>query len=107
LADAMDVPETLLQARDQEVVLIEGVDPCGLVQLAGEDGELDAELLVELVLPLLDQAAGGDEQYPLGVGAHPQLADEESGHDGLACPGDRPPERTAGAGAGARTRRPR
>ena len=77
----------LVQAGDQQVVFLEGVDAGGLVHLAGEDGELDAELLVELVLPLLRQAAGGHDQHAPGVGAHQQFANEEPGHDGLAGAG--------------------
>jgi hypothetical protein len=46
--------------------------------------ELEAELLVKLVAPLLDEAARGDDHHPPDVGAHDQFADVEAGHDGLA-----------------------
>ena len=46
--------------------------------------ELQAELLEEFVAPLLDQAAGRDDQDAAGIGAHDQLADVEAGHDRLA-----------------------
>ena len=68
-------------------MLLEGVALGGLGELAGEDGEPDAELLAQLVLPLLDQATGGDDEAAFHVGAHHQLADEEPGHDGLAGAG--------------------
>ncbi len=35
-------------------------------------------------MPLLDEAAWGDDQDALGIGAHQQLADKQPGHDGLA-----------------------
>jgi hypothetical protein len=41
----------LVQAGDQQVVLLECVDPSGLVQGGCEQRELDAELLPQLVLP--------------------------------------------------------
>ena len=41
----------------------------------------------QLVLPLLDQAARGDDQAALEVAADHQLLDEQPGHDGLAGAG--------------------
>ena len=54
---------------------------------AGEDAELEPELLEQLVAPLLDQAAGRDDQDAAGVGPHDEFADVEAGHDGLAGAG--------------------
>ena len=42
---------------------------------------------LQLVLPLLDQAAGADDEAALEVAAGDQLLDEEAGHDGLARAG--------------------
>ena len=54
---------------------------------AGEDAELQAELLEQLVPPLLDEAAGRDDQDAAGVGPHDEFADVEAGHDRLARAG--------------------
>ena len=45
------------------------------------------ELLGQLVLPLLDQAAGRDDEAALEVAADQQLLDQKPGHDGLAGAG--------------------
>ncbi len=45
------------------------------------------EAPVELVLPLLGQAAGADDEAALQVAAGDELLDEEPGHDGLAGAG--------------------
>ena len=47
----------------------------------------EAELLGQLVLPLLDQAAGRDDQAALEVAADQQLLDQQPGHDRLAGAG--------------------
>ena len=59
----------------------------GLDHVPGEDLEVEAELLPQLVLPLLDQAAGGDDQAALDVAADHQLLAEQPGHDRLARAG--------------------
>ena len=59
----------------------------GGFQFFGEDAELQAELLEQFIAPLLDQAAGGDDEDAAGVGPHDELADVEAGHDGLARAG--------------------
>ena len=64
-----------------------GVALGGLGELTGEDGEAHPELLGQLVLPRLDQVAGGDDEAALQVGAHHELADVEPGLDGLAGTG--------------------
>ena len=48
---------------------------------------VQAELLAQLVLPLLDQTAGRDDQAALQVAAEHQLLDVEAGHDRLARAG--------------------
>ena len=59
----------------------------GLDQRPREELEAEAELVEELVLPLLDQAARGDDQAALQVAAEDQLLDVEPGHDRLAGAG--------------------
>ena len=54
---------------------------------AGHDLEVQPELLPQLVLPLLDQAARGDDQAPGDVAAEHQLADQQARHDRLAGAG--------------------
>ncbi len=49
--------------------------------------KVEPELLGELVLPLLDQRAGGDDEAPREVTAEQQLLDVEAGHDRLARAG--------------------
>ena len=56
-----------VEAGDHQRVLLEGVAHRGLDPFAGEDGEGEPELLGELVLPLLDEVAGRDDQTPLQV----------------------------------------
>ena len=58
----------------------------------------EPELEEQLVLPLLDQAAGGDDQAALDVVAEDQLLDVEAGHDRLAgagVVGEQEPQRRA------------
>ena len=59
----------------------------GLDLVAGEDVEVEAELLGQLVLPLLDQAARRDDQAALEIAADQQLLDQQPGHDRLAGAG--------------------
>ena len=59
----------------------------GLEVLAGEDVEFEVELVVELVLPLVGEAAGADHETALEVAADEQLAHVEAGHHGLAGAG--------------------
>jgi hypothetical protein len=78
----------LVEARDHEVVLGERV--AGLRRLderLREDVEAEPELLGQLGLPLLDEAAGRDDQAALQVSAQHQFADEKPRHDGLAGTG--------------------
>ncbi len=78
----------LIDAGDQQVMVVEGVSAARLFDLLSrKQRKRQAELLEHFVLPLLDQAAGGDDQHALGIRAHQQLADEEACHDGLASTG--------------------
>jgi hypothetical protein len=58
----------LVHAGDQQRVLLErrGAEHC-LAELRREDLEREAELQVQLVLPLIDQATGDDDQTTLDV----------------------------------------
>lgn len=46
--------------------------------------EVQTELLMQLVAPLLDQTAGGDDQDAVCIGPQDEFAAIESRHDGLA-----------------------
>ena len=75
----------LVETNDEQVLVLEGVAAGGgLFERRRVDAELQAELLVELVAPLLDQAARRDNENAAGVRAHDEFADVEAGHDGLA-----------------------
>ena len=55
-----------------------------LAELRREDLEGEPELQVQLVLPLIDKAARGDDQAALDVLAQDELLDVQPGHDRLA-----------------------
>ena len=78
----------LVEARDGEAVFEEPVAGAGGVQLVvGQDLEGEMEAAVQLVLPLLGEAAGADHQAAFEVSARDQLLDEQAGHDRLAGAG--------------------
>ncbi len=82
------VARELVEARDGEVVLEEPVAGAGGLELVvGQDLERQMEAPVEFVLPLLDEAAGADDQAALEVAAGDQLLDEQARHDRLAGAG--------------------
>ena len=75
----------LVQARDGEGGFQEPVAGARRFEVVvGEDVERQVEAPVELVLPLLRQAAGAHHQAALQVAARDQLLDEQPRHDGLA-----------------------
>ncbi len=77
-----------VEARDEQGLVLEGVAGAGGLELvAGEDREGQPELGEELVLPLLDEVPGRDNQAPLQVAPDHELLYEEPGHYGLACSG--------------------
>ena len=81
-------PGELVHPRDQQVVPGEDVAVRLRVrELPGQQLEGQAELLPQLVLPLLDKPAGRDDQAALQVTAEHQLLDIEARHDRLACAG--------------------
>lgn len=51
------------------------------------DVELQAELLEQLVAPLIHETTGGDDQDASRVGPHDEFADVKPRHDGLARAG--------------------
>ena len=59
----------------------------GFELVVGQDLERQLESAVQLVLPLLGEAAGADDQAPLQVAAGDQLLDQQPRHDGLARAG--------------------
>jgi hypothetical protein len=58
-----------------------------LYLLARNDIEGEVELLLQLVLPLLDETARRDDEAALQVATNDQLFDEEPGHDRFAGAG--------------------
>ena len=82
------VARQLIQARDGEVVFQGPVARSGGFKLfVGQDLEGEMEEPTKLVLPLLGQAAGTDDEAAIQVAAREQLLDKETGHDGLARAG--------------------
>ena len=82
------VARELVEPGDDQVGLQEPVAGArGLQLVVGQDLEGQVEAAVELVLPLLGQAAGADDQAALQVAARDQLLDQQPGHDRLARAG--------------------
>ena len=90
-------PGELVHPRDQQVVPGEDVAVrLGVRELPGQQLEGEAELLPQLVLPLLDKPAGRDDQAALQVTAEHQLLDVEARHDrlpGAGVVGEQEPQR--------------
>ena len=81
-------PRRHVEAEDQPAPLREGVAGDRVLDLvAGHEVEGQAELLGHLLLPLLDQAARGDDEAALEVAPDQQLLDKQPGHDRLAGAG--------------------
>lgn len=82
------VARELVEPGDDEVRFEEPVAGTSRFELVvGEDLEGQMETAVELVLPLLGQAAGANDQAALQVAARDQLLDEQACHDRLAGAG--------------------
>ena len=82
------VARELVEPGDDEVGLEEPVAGARRFELVvGEDLERQMEAPVELVLPLLGEAARADDEAALQVAAGDQLLDEQAGHDRLAGAG--------------------
>ena len=85
LGQQLFVAGHLIEPDDQPVPVLERIArPGGLDHLAGEDVELEAELVEQLVLPLLHEAAWRDDQAPVEVTADQQLLHVQARHDRLA-----------------------
>ena len=77
-----------VEGGDGEVVVQEGVAARrDLEGVAREDGEVQAELVEELVLPLHAEAPRADHEAPFEVTAGHHLLDEKPGHDGFSRAG--------------------
>ena len=77
-----------VETGDPEAGFVERIAGAArLDPVARQDSEFEVELLVEFVLPLLDQVAGRDHEAAFEVAADQQLLDQEAGHDGLAGAG--------------------
>ena len=82
------VARELVEPGDGEIVLQEPIAGARSLQLVvGDNFERQLELSRQLVLPLLDQAAGADDEAALQVAPCDELLDEQPGHDGLAGTG--------------------
>src|ERR1700694_859010 len=81
----VEVTGQLIQTSDPKRLFRKGVTAArGLDLLVGQDAEVDVELLPELILPLLDEAAGNHDQTTLNVAPDHQLFEEQARHDRLA-----------------------
>ena len=79
------VAAQLVEPGDQQVGVGERVARRrALDPIAGQEREVEVELLGELRLPLLDERPGGDDEAAAEVASDDELADEEPGHDRLA-----------------------
>lgn len=74
----------LVQARDDQVVLLEPVAARRFQTLIREDGEPQVEALLQFVLPLFGERPGADDETALQIAAGDQLPDEQTRHDRLA-----------------------
>ena len=73
-----------VDAADDQVLLGEGVAGGAQDLPAADAGEVQPELVAQLILPLHVEGGRHDDQAALDVGPQQQLLDEQAGHDGLA-----------------------
>src|ERR1700677_2326520 len=74
----------MIKARDQQRPFGKRVPAaCGLDHVLGQNFKGERELLPEFVLPLLNQAAWGDDEATLDVAPDHELLAEQPGHDRL------------------------
>ena len=64
-----DIPVSVAQVIKKDIASGELVHP-RVDEVGGQDLETKAELIVQLVLPLVDQAAGDNDQAPAQVNIH-------------------------------------
>ena len=82
------VTSHLIKANNQVIMVIESISTRGSgFQCVGKDMELQTELFIQLVAPLLDKATRRYHENPSGVGPHDELANVKTRHDRLACAG--------------------
>ena len=77
----------LVHADDQAWMLLEDIALCGVRHRRRQHLEGQAELRVELVVPLIHQPPGRHDQSALAVGAEHHLLEVEARHDRLARAG--------------------
>lgn len=76
----------LVQAGNAVVDLVEYVaGHRGLEAVVRQDFKSKVEFLIEFVLPLLGQIAGGYDQAALQIAANDQLFEQQACHDGFTC----------------------
>ncbi len=79
------VARELVETGDDQVRFQEPVaGPRRFEFVVGQDLKRQVEAVVQLVLPLLGEAAGANDEAPLQVASRNQLLHEQPGHDGLA-----------------------
>ena len=76
-----------IEPSNRQRVLAKPVAGHGILRIGWHDGERQPEFVVELVLPLLRQHAGADDQAALQVTTDHQFLDIQPGHDGLSAAG--------------------
>ena len=75
----------LVEANDEVIDVFKRIAAWGGgLQVFCKDAKLQTELLEHFLTPLIDQAAGGDDDNASSVGAHDEFADVKARHDGLA-----------------------
>ena len=78
----------LVQSGDEQVPLLEGIPSSGCFNhVSAQDVEVQIELLVKLLLPLLHKAPWRDDQAAVEVTAEHQLTDVKARHDGFTSAG--------------------
>ena len=82
------IASEFVEPRDNEIGFQEPIaGPRRFELVVGQDFERQIETAIELVLPLLGEAPGADDQAALQITASDQLLDQEPRHDGLARAG--------------------
>jgi len=78
----------MVELRNDEMPLRERIAAArGLDRLASQDVELKTEFEMQLVLPLIDEAARGNDQAATQIAANHELLDEQAGQIVFPAPG--------------------
>ncbi len=79
------VARHLVEPNDEVINVLKRIAARGgCFQVVCKDAEFQTELLEHFLAPLIDQAAGGDDDNAPCVGPHDEFADVKARHDGLA-----------------------